>query len=125
MSLLNRLLGRLPDGGAQDEKTGEAPPTASSASASASAPAGSREAIVHALTKQIIRQSENGLTYDSIDPNAGLCDRGYIDSLTYVAFLVFVEETYGVRISDYQLTNSLRTVSAVADWVLTHSKDPS
>ena len=126
MSLLNRLLGRLPDGGAQDEKTGEAPPTASSASASASAPAGSREAIVHALTEQIIRQSENGLTYDSIDPNAGLCDRGYIDSLTYVAFLVFVEETYGVRIHDHQLTvGKLRTVSSVADWVLAESKSVS
>lgn len=125
MSMLKRLFGRLRDGAAQDEKSEEAPPLTSSASVSVAAPAGSREALVHALVKQIVKQSENELTADSIDPDAVMCDRGYLDSLTYVAFLVFVEETYGVRISDYQLTSRLRTVSAVADWVLAESKSLS
>lgn len=122
MGTLKRLFGRLRGGAAQDEKNEEAPPPASSAFTSVAAPAGSREAVVHALVQQIVKQSENELTSDSIDPDAAMCNRGYLDSLTYVAFLVFVEETYGVRISDYQLTNSLRTVSAVADWVLAESK---
>ena len=122
---MKRLLGRLSDSPAQDEKTEETPPTAAPAPTSGSAPAGSRQTVVHALIKQIVHQSENGLTYDSIDPDAAMCDRGYIDSLTYVAFLVFVEETYGVRISDYQLTNSLRTVSAVADRILAEYKGAS
>ena len=127
MDILRRLFGRRRDGAAEDEKSGEAPPPASTASASvaAAAPAGSREAVVHALVKQIVKQSEIDLTYDSIDPDAVMCDRGYIDSLTYVAFLVFVEETYGLRISDYQLTSSLHTVSAVADWIVAESKSIS
>jgi acyl carrier protein len=125
MSMLKRLFGRLSDGAAQDEKSGEAPKPAASSSALVAAPAGSREAVVRALAEQIVKQSETGLTYDSIDPDAAMCDRGYLDSLTYVAFLVFVEETYGVRISDYQLTSSLRTISAVADWVLAESKSVS
>jgi acyl carrier protein len=126
VSILRHLFGRRWDGAAEAEKSGEAPPPASTASASvAAAPAGLREAIVHALVKQLVKQSETDLTYDAIDPDAVMCDRGYIDSLTYVAFLVFVEETYGVRISDYQLTRSLRTVSAIADRILAESKSIS
>jgi acyl carrier protein len=124
MSALKRLFGRLRDGAAQEEKSGE-PPPARVASASVAAGPGSREAIVQALVAQIVKQSENALTDDAVDPSAAMCDRGYLDSLNYVAFLVFVEETYGVRILDYQLTSSLRTVSAVADWVLAHSKSES
>ena len=122
MSTLRRLFGRLLDGAAQNEKSEEARPRAPSADPSVAVPAGSREAVVHALVTQIVKQSEHELAYDSIDPDAVMCDRGYLDSLTYVAFLLFVEETYGVRISDYQLTSSLRTVSAVADRVLAESR---
>ena len=126
MSTLKGLFGRLRDDAARDGKSEEAPTPALPAGASvAAAPAGSREAVVRALVKQIVEQSENELAYDSIDPDAVMCDRGYLDSLTYVAFLVFVEETYGVHILDYQLTRNLRTVSAVADWVLAHPKSIS
>jgi len=121
VSPLKRLFGHLRDGAAQDEKAAQAPAPASGAAA----PAGSRAAIMHALMEQIVKQSENGLTYESIDPDAVMCDRGYIDSLTYVAFLVFVEERYGVRILDHQLRSNLRTVSAVADRVLAESKSRS
>ena len=124
MSVLKRLFDRLRTEGAQDDKKEEGPRPAP-LSVSAAAPSGAGDAIVRALATQLVKQSENGLTYESIDPDAGMCDRGYLDSLSYVAFLVFVEETYGVRISDYQLTNSLRTVSAVADWVRAESKSLS
>ena len=120
MSVLKRLFDRLQSEAAPDDKSGAGPPPASR-----SAPSGAREAVVRALAMQLVKQSENGLTYEAIDPDAAMCDRGYLDSLSYVAFLVFVEETYGVRISDYQLTNSLRTVSAVADQVLAESKSGS
>jgi acyl carrier protein len=125
MSMLSRLFGGLGDAAAPHEKGVAAPPSASSRASAVAIPVGSREAVVRALVTQIVKQSGNGLTSDSIDPDAGMCDRGYIDSLTYVEFLLFVEETYGVRISDYQLTSSLRTVSAVADWVLAESKSTS
>ena len=124
MSVLRRLFDRLRTETAPDDKSEAAPPPPPM-SAAAAAPSGARDAIVRALAAQLVKQSENGLSYESIDPNAGMCDRGYLDSLSYVAFVVFVEETYGVRISDYQLTNSLRTVSAVADWVLAESKSLS
>jgi acyl carrier protein len=124
MSVLKRLFDRLRAEAAPDDGS-EAGSSPAPLSASAAAPSGARAAIVRAIATQLVKQSENGLTYESIDPDAGMCDRGYLDSLSYVAFLVFVEETYGVRISDYQLTNSLRTVSAVADWVLAESKSLS
>jgi acyl carrier protein len=124
VSVLKRLFDRLRTEATPDGKSEAGPPPAP-LSASVTAPSAAREAIVQALATQLVKQSENGLTYASIDPHAGMCDRGYLDSLSYVAFLVFVEETYGVRISDYQLTNSLRTVSAVADWVLAESKSLS
>ena len=125
MSAFKRLFARLRDVAAQDEKRQEAPPPAVPSVPMAAAPAGSREAIVHALVTQIVEQSENALTYESIDPDAAMCDRGYLDSLTYVGFLVFVEESYGVRILDYQLTSNLRTLAAVADWILAQSKSMS
>jgi acyl carrier protein len=125
MSILRRLFGSPGDAAPPDEKSAATPTSASTGPASAFAPAGSREAIVHALVTQIVKQSENGLAYDAVDPDAIMCDRGYIDSLSYVGFLLFIEETYGVRISDYQLTSSLRTVSAVADWVVVESKSTS
>ena len=124
MSVLKRLFDRLRTEAAPDDRNEAGPPPAPM-SAPPIVPSGGRAAVVHALATQLVKQSENGLTYESIDPDAGMCDRGYLDSLSYVAFLVFVEETYGVRISDYQLTNSLRTVSAVADWVLGESKSLS
>ena len=125
MSMLKRLFGRRRDGAAQHAKRETAFLPASSPSTSVAAPAGSHEAVVRALVEQIVKQSENALTYDSIDPDAVMCDRGYLDSLTYVAFLVFVEERYGVRISDHQLTSRLRTVSGVADWIQAESKSTS
>ena len=125
MSMFKRLFNRLWDGAAQDEKSEETPLPVSSAGASVAAPAGSRESVVSVLVQQIVKQSENALTYESIDPDAVMCDRGYLDSLTYVAFLVFVEERYGVRISDHQLTSRLRTVSGVADWIQAESKSTS
>ena len=123
MSMLNRLFGRRGEGAAPGEESTPSAPSASSGSAVS--PAGSREAIVHALVTQLVKQSESGLAYAAVDPDAVMCDRGYIDSLTYVGFLLFIEETYGVRISDYQLTSSLRTVSAVADWIVVESKSTS
>jgi acyl carrier protein len=126
MSTLKRLFGRLRDGAAPGEKASEPPRPASSTPASPpAAPASSREAVVRSLVRQIVKQADNQLTYESVDPDAVMCDRGYIDSLTYVEFLVFVEETYGVRILDHQLRGNLRTVSEVADWILTESKSAS
>jgi len=125
VSAFKRLFGRLRDGAAADEPR-EGPPPASPAPASGTvAAAGSRETVVQALLTQIVKQSENGLRQEAIDPDAVMCDRGYLDSLNYVAFLVFIEETYGVRILDYQLASGLRTVSAVADWILAESKSLS
>jgi acyl carrier protein len=93
------------------------------AASSASPNAGSREALVRALAAHIASLSENKLAPDAIDPDAKMCERGYLDSFTYVSFLVFIEETYGVRIPDHQLTGRLQTVSAVADFILRGSEE--
>ena len=89
----------------------------------ASPEAGSREAVVRALATHIASLSENRLSAEAVDPDKKMCDHGYLDSFTYVSFLVFIEETYGVRIPDHQLTGKLHTVSAVADFILQSAKN--
>lgn len=73
------------------------------------------------LSRYIVTHSEGKLSIDLVDPNAEMCERGYLDSLSYVGFLVFVEETYGVRILDHQLTGHLNTIAAVVDYVLSEA----
>lgn len=82
-----------------------------------------REAVMLDLKAQIAASSEKKLKIDAIDANAEMCDRGYLDSLSYVAFLVHIEETYGTRILDHQLTGSLKTLNAVADHVMREAKN--
>ena len=82
----------------------------------------SKASLISELTLQIVAQSESKLTVADIDPEAEICDRGYLDSLTYVSFLVFVEDNYGVRILDHELTGNLRSVSAIADHLLREAK---
>ena len=118
MSTLKRLFGRLAGSPADDSTAVEthAPPAA------AATEDGARAEVIRELSAQIAAQSENKLAAESLDPNAEMCDAGYLDSLTYVGFLVFVEEKYGTRILDHQLTGNLRTIAAVADHVLAEKK---
>jgi acyl carrier protein len=83
----------------------------------------SRDDLIRDLSRHIATHSDGKLSLADVDPEAEMCDRGYLDSLTYVSFLVFVEETYGVRILDHQLTGNLKTLSAVVDHVLGEKND--
>lgn len=74
------------------------------------------------LSQHIADHSEGKLSLADIDPDVEMCDHGYLDSLSYVGFLVHVEQSFGVRILDHELTGNLRTVAAIADHVARESK---
>jgi len=82
------------------------------------APTDRRQGLVLALRQHLAVKSAGRLSLEGIDPDAQLFDRGYLDSFSYVEFLAFIEETYGVRIDDAQLAGHLSTIAAMADHIL-------
>lgn len=66
------------------------------------------------LRAWVAELSGGRLRAEALDPNARMCDRGYLDSVTYVQFLARVEATFGVVIPEHRLTGSLGTLAAVA-----------
>ena len=79
----------------------------------------SREELVEALRTFLAAKSRRKIPAASIEPAAPLLERGYLDSLAIVAFLAHIQRTYGVRIRAIQLGGALRTLDAIADFVLT------
>lgn len=66
------------------------------------------------LRAWVAELSRGRLRADALDPHARLCDRGYLDSVTYVQFLARVEAAWGVRVPEHRLTGSLGTLAALA-----------
>jgi acyl carrier protein len=80
--------------------------------------AGSRTRLIDALRQQVAQGSGGRLTAQEIREDAQLFDRGYLDSFSYVEFLAFIEQSYGVRIEDSQLAGHLNTIAAMAAHIL-------
>jgi acyl carrier protein len=57
-----------------------------------------------------------------IDPDEGLLDAGYVDSLTAAQLLAWVEEAYGVHVSVDRLVGDLSTLRALASWVAVRAR---
>lgn len=79
---------------------------------------GWRTRLINALRQQVAQGSGGRLTAQEIREDAELFDRGYLDSFSYVEFLAFIEQTYGVRIDDSQLAGRLNTIAAMAEHIL-------
>jgi acyl carrier protein len=75
------------------------------------------EAIADGLRRQIALQSRGRLRPEDVALDADVCEYGYLDSLSYVEFLVHVETTWGVRIDDALLVSRFNTVSALASHI--------
>lgn len=75
------------------------------------------DSIVDELRQKVAELSEGKLTADGIDPAGHLFDYGYVDSLTAVVFMAYVEERWGVAIEDVELLEKLNTVRAIAERV--------
>ena len=73
--------------------------------------------IDQALREVIAEQSDGAHTPDGIEGAAPLLDDGYLDSMSSVKVLLFIEETYGVAIEEVELTGRLNTLNALVQHV--------
>ena len=78
----------------------------------------SRESVIEGLRGRLAEMSGGRLRAPEIHEDAPLFDRGYLDSFSYVEFLVFIERTHGVRIDDSQLAGRLGTIAAMAEHIV-------
>ena len=76
------------------------------------------------VRRHVAEGSRGRLTAQEIREDGELFDRGYLDSLSYVEFLVFIEHTYRVRIDDSQLAGHLSTIAAMAEYILQEQTSP-
>ena len=129
MTLLQRVLGRLSGDGRSAPGTPPVPVTretpASNDPVAASDAADPRASVVRALQDHVAEGSRGRLSATDVHPHGPLFDRGYLDSFSYVAFLAFIEEKYGVRIDDSQLAGHLTTIAAMAEHIVREQPAPA
>jgi acyl carrier protein len=70
--------------------------------------------IVQELRSRLVELAEGKLSADAIDPSRHLFDHGYVDSLSAVMLLAYIEERWGVEIEDTQLLAECSTLDAIA-----------
>jgi len=70
--------------------------------------------IVDELRRQVVELSNGELPEQAIDASAPLLDYGYVDSLSAVTLIHFVEERYGVSVSEIDLIGPLNSLEALA-----------
>ena len=73
--------------------------------------------VVRELCEYIAGKSRSKLAPGDLDPAGNVWLAGYVDSLSYVEFLVFIQERYGVEVSDVDLTGPLNSIQAIANYV--------
>jgi len=72
------------------------------------------EPVIRVLCDYLAGKSRARLSAAQMNPDANVWTAGYVDSLAYVEFLVFIEETYGVTVSDVDIVGELNTLRALA-----------
>jgi len=75
------------------------------------------DALIDDMRKKVAELSDGKLTAAAIDPAGHLFDFGYVDSLTAVSFLAYVEDRWGVTIEDVDVVEKLTTIRAIAEHV--------
>lgn len=73
--------------------------------------------IVAELTNCLVRESDGKLSLGEVETGVHLFDYGYLDSLSAVAFLGFIEERYGVAVSEVDLVGRLCTLDALEEYI--------
>ena len=71
-------------------------------------------AIVSRLRDFVVEKSDGVLEARAIDPAEHLYDAGYVDSQSSVALLAFIEEEWGLVISEVDLVGRLSSLDALA-----------
>jgi acyl carrier protein len=72
------------------------------------------DTIVGELCRQVVELSNGELPEQAIDASAPMLDYGYVDSLSAVSLLHFVEERYGVSVSEIELVGPLNSLETLA-----------
>ena len=76
------------------------------------------DSVLDALRDEIAALSGGRLRPQELDADAHLLDQGYLDSLSYVEFLLRVEAAWGVRVPDAQFVGRFNTLRALAGHVV-------
>jgi acyl carrier protein len=76
------------------------------------------------LRRFLAERSDGSLTPHAIDRTLRLFDAGYMDSMTSLALLDFLEERYGVEVPEVELVGGLGTLASLAEYVAERSTPP-
>lgn len=79
-------------------------------------------AIQSALAGRVAALSRGRVRADGVLPDAHLLDRGWLDSVSVVELLAFVEAQWGVVIPETRLAGRLGTLRALSAHVLAHRR---
>jgi acyl carrier protein len=84
----------------------------------------SRTEVETSLRRFFAERSGGALTPDSIDASVHLFNAGYVDSMSSLTLLDFIDERYGVTVSEVDLVGGLCTLAGLADYVAERSTSP-
>jgi acyl carrier protein len=76
------------------------------------------------LRRFFAERSDGSLAPDAIDRTRHLFDAGYLDSMSSLALLDFIEERYGVEVPEVELVGGLGTLASLAEYVAERSTPP-
>jgi acyl carrier protein len=82
---------------------------------------GSRSEIEASLRRFFAERSGGALSADAIDPSVHLFNSGYLDSMSSLSLLDFIDERYGVTVPELDLVGPLCTLAGLADFVAERS----
>jgi len=80
------------------------------------------EVVVRELCAHLAGKSRPRLSPEDLDTTANVWLAGYVDSLSYVEFLTFIETQYGVSISDVDLTGPLVSIRGLASFICSKTR---
>jgi acyl carrier protein len=99
MGIFDRIKRAFEDDDAVDTRPDDEPPASE---------------ITARLCAFLAEHSDGQLATSDIDPDEHLYDAGYVDSQSSVALLAYIEESWGVEVSEVDLVGRLASVSALA-----------
>jgi acyl carrier protein len=70
--------------------------------------------IVEELRRKLVELSEGRLDFEEIDPSVSILDYGYVDSLSSVRLLAFIEDRYGVEVPEVELVGRADSLERLA-----------
>ena len=86
--------------------------------------AATRAEVEASLRRFFAERSGGALTPDAIDPSVHLFNAGYVDSMSSLSLLDFIDERYGVTVPEVDLVGGLCTLSGLAEFVAERSIAP-